>query len=392
MNGKELFRPILYALILILGIMALAIIFFQTGYSMTIDSCTTFPQFAPTNVSVFNETDNTTSNITVYVPSTALQICPAALPLYSMNFPNMTWGYSYSGTNGTCAINLSVQQPSELFPKRIYNITLASNGSYYADDSFVTVDAKSSQFYCPICPVPEPQQICSTDYTPDIFNSSYDWTNQSSPCNVTIHIPARPYCLSDATDWLMNTSCMERPLFAELEHKSSLYDQCNASIQIYQHTYSSPQESCDLPPQKLAEGWAKLSKWERDHLDILAGMSGTGPITLENFQQASLGTASTQQEMNFNANQASFAIQDYVRVGFADFWKTNVTDQYGSHEQIIGYKVLISPNCVNLTQSTLAYGTQEKGWGTIKGLCWGIGGTLFVCFMIYWLIETRVAY
>jgi hypothetical protein len=338
--------------------------------AIEIDTCTTF--------FLFNS-----SNGTGY----PMDICPK---ISYIKIENVTLDSVINGTNGTCVYNISGQSKNVSLPYIHLNGTLPSNGSVFFNltDRNVAFDYKSDMFYCPICPIP---QICSVSKTDTyLLNESYTWTVQSEYCDINFTVPARPYCLSDDTQWLMNNTCLERTTLGNLLQQSNETTELSAKLKIYEATWMPQKEACKIMPLELANGWEKLSKWERDKLPLFAAM-GAAPVKLETFANNAMPSSSNPDEINNNMNLARMALENYRIVGFADYWRENVTMADGkAYPQVIGYKTLIQEGCISNNGSIgslVEYGKQEKGNGWWAGITLAIIGVGILILLIYTLID-----
>lgn len=353
-------RKIMLVLLVVFGCLALFLTLFVVAQALEIDSCTTFYLF------------NLTSN-----SSYPMEICPKSS---NLTLTNLTWGYAANGTIGTCNYNISVQNSSDLLPKRTFNGSLPSNGSYFFEDAFVKIDIKSESFYCPICAVPKK---CSTNITDfPLTNESYDWKVIDDECDVTVKVPAKPYCLSEDVGYTLNNTCVSKEHYKTLFSDARQLSSCNASLAVYQATWLPPQSICRLPPKVLAEGWNVLDAWQREKLSVFAGLNGAGKITVQQFlDMTTPGKSDTLDE----SNRAFFALDTYRTVGFGDYFKEMVRGADGNYtEKVTGYVSLYQPACLNQTAPLLAYGKESYGNGQWSGIILaGLVVLFLLCLFLY---------
>jgi hypothetical protein len=364
---------------------ALIFLISSVGAATDIDTCVPFTTYNPVTVPVFNSTDNTTSNQTFYAVSGSIQICPKHT---AVSFLNLTAGYSANGSTGTCDYNVSVQNLTDMFPRRSFNFTLSNGGNYRFNDTFIEINADADALFCPVCPVPK---ICSrNDGFPGFINESYDWKiYEEGVCDINITVPAKPYCLSDDKEWLMSHTCVESGTLGNLLQMSNQTAELEAKVKIYEGTWSSPRDICKLAPKVLADGWGKLSFWERNHLYLFASL-GDAPVKLETFANMAMPTSTNPDEMTNNLNQARMALENYRMVNFADYWKENVTTGDGrAYPQIVGYRSLISTECVNQTASLSELSKQEHSNGWWNGAILAVIGFVVLIIAGLTILDMR---
>lgn len=355
---------------------ALTILFIVTGvgFSIEIDTCT---PIGP----LWNETDNSTYFINV---------CPQKCRVL---LTNLSAGAAVNNSNGTCEVEVSVQNSMQLVPFQRVNFTLSSNSTFFYKTDFFEVDAKSEGFYCPACPE---QRICKVNKTIDfVENVSYNWWVQDSSCDVNITVPPKPYCLSDDSDWLMNTTCVERGIMVSLLDTSNKTTQYEAELATYRKTWFPPEEACNNDPHSLIKRLKKLGSYAKEK--IMYFSMGNGAYSVQSFKSVAFPSIKNEREDAQALVATQMILEEYVRAGIAIPACADQTDSVNPNLTIrkcYGYYSTLTAGCTNQTYlDGLSQLDKDASWvGFRNGAVVVLAGFSFLGglkFIISWYNEVE---